>query len=423
MRPSNRVQLRDYSRECSLVGPPGSLDLSIPRYPCDCSVCHTRRLCIGQFMLSFQLIPGSLRCRLRNLPYTKGEQDLQEQSSKETSAKYTMAAKVIWKIPFDATQELYHGIQMRTDESKRRVLEAPGKHALPGNSFVSLDGDDIIQHLTESLLTKDLDVFTPYLILVSTPASSSITPLHQQAAFGRSILVNSSAELHLVWYHDRIFIKPLPECLLSYAFWAYLFEGGQPQLTDEARLALYKAAVGFVRTYAYLIRDELDFELAIRHKLIPPSVDVQHYVEFIRRFAAMPNDASSPRYKYGELRLSRLNFWAPIALARWDYFNTKRQSDSYFTRYFSPLLFMFALVSVLLSAMQVALAAQQLPSSTPHSWVIFTLVCKWTSIVALIAFAAAAISLAVIFMSRLLSELSFALGLSRRRRLEGPVGD
>ncbi|KAH6980614.1 hypothetical protein BKA56DRAFT_585781 [Ilyonectria sp. MPI-CAGE-AT-0026] len=49
--------------------------------------------------------------------------------------------------------------------------------------------------------------------------SGNISPLYWQLVKRRTIIVTEDPKLHLVWIHDRIFIKPLPRYITSYAFW------------------------------------------------------------------------------------------------------------------------------------------------------------------------------------------------------------
>lgn len=42
---------------------------------------------------------------------------------------------------------------------------------------------------------------------------------------GRSIVVTGNPELHLVWYYDRVFIKAIPEYILSATFWQHYLSG------------------------------------------------------------------------------------------------------------------------------------------------------------------------------------------------------
>ncbi|KAF1988724.1 hypothetical protein K402DRAFT_372981, partial [Aulographum hederae CBS 113979] len=117
--------------------------------------------------------------------------------------------------------------------------------------------------------------------------------------------VTEDPELHLVWYSDRIFIKPLPPFLLSYAFWECHLA---PQDQSLPTASLTPAALGFVRTYGHLIRHESDFRVAKEKHLLPPSVtDFTACTSFIRGFRDITDDQVSARYQFGELRLSRLN--------------------------------------------------------------------------------------------------------------------
>ena len=50
------------------------------------------------------------------------------------------------------------------------------------------------------------------------------------------MIVTEHPGLHLVWYYDTIFLKPIPPYLLSRAFWEYI---------QEADKEVWKAA-GFV---------------------------------------------------------------------------------------------------------------------------------------------------------------------------------
>lgn len=44
---------------------------------------------------------------------------------------------------------------------------------------------------------------------------SNIDPLHHHVVEGRHVVVTEEADLHLVWYKDIIYIKPLPLWLLD----------------------------------------------------------------------------------------------------------------------------------------------------------------------------------------------------------------
>jgi hypothetical protein len=73
---------------------------------------------------------------------------------------------------------------------------------------------------------------------------------------GRTVKITENPGLHLVWYYKELYVKPLPKCLFSYGFWEkHLTEQEQSSNKSSKR----RAALGFVRSYAYLIRHESDF--------------------------------------------------------------------------------------------------------------------------------------------------------------------
>ena len=69
----------------------------------------------------------------------------------------------------------------------------------------------------------------------------------------------------------------------------------------------------------------------------------------------MDSDVST-RYRYGEIRLTRLNFYAPIVLGKSHFQRVAYQYSDYFARFYGPLLFGLAVVSVVLSGLQVVVS-------------------------------------------------------------------
>jgi hypothetical protein len=321
-----------------------------------------------------------------------------------------------WTIPFRADEELNSELQLIDDEKKsipQLCRTHPGRPTtLPGNAFVELELESIWTHLRATLLTAKLDVFAPHLWLVSTQSSSSISPLHKQRILGREIIISDSVDLHLVWYHSKIFLTPLPRYLLSHAFWKFTFDDRHGQ---DVASQLHPATIGFIRTYCHLIQSETDFRLALNHGLIPEGVELEAFSRFIKCFKDLTDTQASPRFHFGELRLTRLNSWSIIFLRQRHYFNLSRQYETYFSRYFQPLLFAFGTFSVLLSAMQVGLAAETLPSADDR-WNKFASVSKWTSIAAIFIVLLSIVWLLVVLVSKLLSELAYALRSMLKKR-------
>ena len=321
-----------------------------------------------------------------------------------------------WSIPFRQDEELNPELQVIDDDRNTAPqLCRTGigtSTTLPGNPFVDLELKSILTHLEDTLLTKKLDTIAPQLWVMSTQSSASITPLHKQRILGREITITDSADLHLIWYHSKIFVKPLPPYLLSYAFWRYLFDYRHREITINQ---YYSAALGFVRSYCYLIQSETDFSLAVTHGLIPKGIDFQAFASFINCFRNIPDVQASPRFHFGELRLTRLNFWSIFFLRQTHYFNMSRQYETYFSRFFQPLLFAFGAFSVLLSAMQVALAAGESVTES-GTWRKFVSVSKWTSITAIFLVLFSLVWLLTVLIFKVLSELAYALRSMWRKR-------
>lgn len=325
------------------------------------------------------------------------------------------------EIPFPEQDELNAEMRLVDDGEtlSLQLCQTQGSRTatLPGNAFVDLNFEDIWRHLETSLLTRKLNSLAPHLWLVATQSSSSITALHKQKVLGREIIVTDTADLHLVWYHSKIFIKPLPRYLLSRAFWGYVFADRHFPTRENRSKQLHAATLGFMRTYCHLIRSEADFYLAKGHGLIPENIDAGSFARFIKNFSVILDAQVSPRFHFGELRLTRLNLWSAMLLRQTHYFNISRQYDTYFSRFFQPLLFAFGTFSVLLSAMQVALSTGDAWDREQPGWATFMSVSKWTSIVTIILVLTSVMSLLGMLVFKLLSELFYALGSVITRQL------
>ncbi|KAK3632634.1 hypothetical protein LTR56_016242 [Elasticomyces elasticus] len=132
-----------------------------------------------------------------------------------------------------------------------------------------------------------------------------------------------------------MYLKPLPAYLLSIQ-----------------NLEQNPAALGLLVSYLWLIRHQSDFGIAKKNELIPASLDWKAW-----RF-----DLIEPRYQYGELRLSRVN-WIYILTRRSGprgYGFGENQMGSFFARNFGWLAVIFAYLSIILSAMQVGLGTNKL---------------------------------------------------------------
>ncbi|OCK92231.1 uncharacterized protein K441DRAFT_663469 [Cenococcum geophilum 1.58] len=256
--------------------------------------------------------------------------------------------------PFLKLNQLVHDIEP--------AAESPTITTLPGYPLVMLNGaPHMRQFLEKELWSKDLEAMAPRLWIMTTFSGGNINPLHRQRVKGREIIVTEEPRLHLVWIHNRIFIKPLPRYLLSQALWETYLDKGSDRLGDS-QSNIRKAATGFLRTYRYLIQHESDFNIAQQDnlRLIPKDVDWASFCQFISELNHIEDSAVSKRYCYGELRLTRLNFYAPFLLRKFHFEQVHGQYGDFFGRLYGPILFVFAVVSMILNSMQVALAAEQL---------------------------------------------------------------
>jgi hypothetical protein len=294
-------------------------------------------------------------------------------------------------VPFSEAHQLNQELELDKSIAPtvlRRVYPAQLAHgadavstALPGQARVELRAPDLDEYLHEEFLVPQLDKLAPKLWLVrpnlqpkqrataisnltcflqvSTPRSSHISALHHQAVRGRDIILAENLHLHLVWNYDKIFIKPIPKYLLSSAFWQYL--AVQPVGTGDVQ----KAAIGFMRSYSHLIQHESDFNLAQDKGLIPKAdgnvaITWEAFAKLITAFDRYQDIHVSPRYSYGELRLTRLNFYTHIFLGKLTYHHIDAQWSTYLNRCIAPLLIVFAISSTILNAMQVELSVQGL---------------------------------------------------------------
>ncbi|KAL8288246.1 hypothetical protein RB597_000370 [Gaeumannomyces tritici] len=281
--------------------------------------------------------------------------------------------------------------QPTTGQARQRlrlVATDKSKLFLPGQPRIRLEPaapstdneDRVLEYLRESHLTTELDGLLPYMkyIFVQTPAHKHIMPLHHQKAHGRDVILNEHPGLHLVWYYDRIFIKPIPAYMYSRAFWDYI---------SNADPKVYQASLGFIRSYYYLIQFETDFNQACKIGLIPKiptppapalpggDADPKHpsYEEFCAFMESFVPDIEDTdvnyRFGYGELRLTRINKTTMFFKRKMAYFHMLPQWGSYLQHLLTPIITVFAILTVILNAMQVTLAAHEVgPDTVTDNW-------------------------------------------------------
>jgi hypothetical protein len=273
-------------------------------------------------------------------------------------------------------------------------------HKSPDN-FSAIPLSDTVRlttFLKRSLCAPDLETMAPYLWVMSTQSHTNVNPLHHQLVKGRTLIITENPRLHLVWISDRIFLKPIPTFLLSHVFWQhYLLSSSTiSPLSASDRDIIARSARGYLRTYAYLIQHPSDFSLALRHSLIPPQVTPAQFFLFVSRFCDIRDEECSKRYSYGELRLTRLNFYGKFILRRWHFQQVHMGYGEYFSRFYGLLLFIFTVLSLILNALQVEMAVEQTIGSNASnsragegnalvmgSWIGVWEVSRWAAVVAI----------------------------------------
>lgn len=293
-------------------------------------------------------------------------------------------------------------------------------------------------------ITRDLkpvlfDHIYPWVWPFATKAGEHIDPLHRALIKKRTIIVAEDPKLHLIWDSDTIYIKPLPDYLLNFSIW-------RDKLTSPD---MRRAAAGFLRSYSLLIQHESDFITAQKSHLLPKYVSFLRFQRLIHRFRTLADDEVSPRYHYGQLRLGRLNWVthasklatlipripAPGGSTRtphddptcswvhpWYYHETKWEFRQHLQNWVAPLVFIFASLSLILSAMQVGLASLDM-GGVEGSWNTFVRTSKEFAIATIVAAAAPLVMAVLALVVVLLAQLAHAVRAEvRRRRPNRPGG-
>ena len=246
---------------------------------------------------------------------------------------------------------------------------------LPGCPKITLGEKVVKEFMQKELGNPILEELYPRLWLVARRSYNNIDPLHLQRIKGRTISLIEDPQLHLLWQDDRVYIKPVPLWLLNYEVWlqylcrapgqTIINETNQPteysSIAIEKEPATRKIALGFLRSYVYLIQHYSDFIIAHQCHLLPPTVDWLSWSRFIACFRDIEQHEVSHRYHYGQLRLSRLHwavrFFHPQSAPSWlFYFLPHWSTTPYLHSILAPLAFVFATLTLVLSAMQVVVS-------------------------------------------------------------------
>lgn len=238
---------------------------------------------------------------------------------------------------------------------------------------------NLAEFLALELHTPKLDALHAHLWLAGLPTPAR--PLLRQRLMNRRISLTERPDEHLVWHDGQILLKPLPDYLLCHDFWAaHLCSGGHSAHLDRgdgstatSTSTTYASAVGLLLSYAWLVQHRSDFAMARETLLLPEGFDYAAWTRLVGDVVARIDVHTlaqvARRYRYGELRLSRLNTLTRLRalLSARDaipgHVNFSTRYTAFFESKFGWLLAAFAFFSVILSALQVGLGTGLLSES------------------------------------------------------------
>lgn len=222
---------------------------------------------------------------------------------------------------------------------------------------------DLQRYMTDDLDVDRLNKIHKHLWFAGLPRCAR--PLHHQLMIDRTIMITERADLHLLWRRDRLYLKPMPDYLLSHGIW----EG-----TLLKNRILFENAKGFLLSYLWLIRQKSDFVIAQRENLVSNDLTWEDWTIFST--AVFPNIVSdsfegiSPRYLYGELRLGRVNLVYRLCRNTRSfktfirgYFYGYHTYANFIQQNFAWVLTVIVYITIVLTAMQVGLATTGLQNS------------------------------------------------------------
>lgn len=281
-------------------------------------------------------------------------------------------------VPFEEEHELFSitatssAASSPTSASNQPRKTRPGRLVLPvvhqsqDHNFRQVnpaEKEDLRSFLRDDLNVDSLNKVHKHLWFAGLPRCAG--PLHHQLMIGRKIVITERADLHLLWRDDRLFLKPLPDYLLSYKVW-------EETLKEDRDLS--ENAKGFLLSYLWLIRQKSDFVVAQSENLVSNDLIWEQWTTFSA--AIFPNvvttqfEGISPRYLYGELRLGRVNLIYRLCRKTRSsktflrgYFYGYHTYSSFIEQNFAWVLTVIVYITIVLTAMQVGLGTTELQSS------------------------------------------------------------
>lgn len=320
-------------------------------------------------------------------------------------------------VPFSREAELCSELGLEEVNGQVQITSKARLLSLPGQPTISLTGDGVLDFVWREMVTPELNRMARHMWLIAKPSSDHCSALHVQNVRGRNVVITEDPELHLCWFDSKVFIKPLPQYLLSWAFWQHFLIESDPASNIKARSNLIEAILGYMRSYYFLVRHESDFRIAVREHLIPQETKYADFMIFISNLKSIQDTQVSPRYHFGELRLRRLNRWSQLLLGKPFFHKVAWQYTDIFAQYYGPYLFVFSIFSVVLSAMQVGVGAKS-------NWQRFYGVSAWFSVATLLVMCALVSWVTVTFIFLSGREIVYAVRhqfFSRRKPSTSPT--
>lgn len=296
-----------------------------------------------------------------------------------------------------------------TPTSAQDALDSLPTLAGRGNATF-LAADDVTRFLDEDLDLSRLNAIHTHLWMAGRPMRAR--PLHRYKMYGYEILGTQQMDLHLLRFSNKLLVKPLPAYLLDHDFWTTHLCG--PTDADRAR---WEAAAGWLLSYVWLLTSPLDLKLARDDALVPLDLDWRAWKSFVASFTSQIDMDSlhqvNPRFHFGDLRLARVNtiyrtrFFATHFVR--GYLYGYNRYVVFFNRNFGWILILFVFLSLVLSAMQVGTALEQLTGNEAFVKGTYGVV-----VLSMVAVAAVLGIVGVLFISVFLFNMVDAIGHARR---------
>jgi len=390
---------------------------------------------------SVQLQPSALssgvQTRLGKLPTQK-----KSQQRHRLITSYEIANEAKTSLFTTTSISTSRGNMLLRDESL-----LPASHRTAHDDLVD-PSQDLAAFLSKELDLTRLSRIQDHLWLAGRPMPPR--PLHHQRVLGRDIIITEKMDMHLVWQHNRIFLKPIPRyLLLEPSIWSkYLAckdECAASNCADTCeRAELRKCAMGLLFSYAGLIMYESDYHIAQGMHLIPAEISwpawrgiVSHVLNASTSWAAVDTtttaatderdpkgiqssnppslciyDLVPPRFHYGELRLSRLN--KIYRLSQRPFLRGYMWGWNTYSTFFGDNLTLLAsatvYLAIVLTAMQVGLSTTRLIDSK-----MFQDASVGFTIFSIVTPLGAAVLILITFLYLVVSNLIVAVAYKKRR--------